>query len=434
MGAKKSRHASLFAFHAEPAHPRLVDIANLNLLAALGIGLLIGLERERSKGKGVRRGPAGIRTFSLAAVLGAVAITLGGPGLLAAVVAGVALLAAISYVRTRDTDPGLTTEVALLLVPLLGALAMSQPLLAGASAVIIAGLLAAKPGLHRFVRGTLSAAEVGDGLVLAIATIVVWPLLPDRAMGPFNALNPHTIWLVVILVLAIGGAGHVATRLLGQRFGLPVSGLASGFVSSVATVGAMGSKAKADVSALSAAVAGGILSSVSTFVQMVLVLAAVSPTTLRAMVPMLAAGGTIIAGYGGVYMLRAARSSAVAVPANDRAFGIGAALLMAAAMAGIMLLTAAAQPWFGTAGVTMGAAFGGLVDTHAAAMSVASLVVNGKLPANAAVVPILSAMTVNAAMKVAMASSTGTPAYALRVGAGIALSMAACWAAALAVR
>lgn len=400
---------------------------NLNYLTALGIGLLIGLERERSKGGG----PAGLRTFALASVLGAVAMGLGGAVLLTAVIATIAVLLGISYWRTGNHGPGLTTEVALLLVPLLGALALTQPLLAGAIAVVVTTMLALKIRMHQFARGTLTSAEVSDGLLLAIATIVIWPLLPDRSFGPFGALNPHTLWLVVILVLAIGAAGHVATGLLGKRYGLPVSGLASGFVSSVATTGAMGGKAKADPSVLTAAVAGGTLSSLATFVQMAVVLAAVSPATLRAMAPMLAAGGAVIAGYGAVYMVRAARSVSDAAAEDGRAFNVGAALLLALGMAAILLLTAAAQPYFGTAGVTLGAALGGLVDTHAAAMSVASLVAAGKLDAPVAVVPILCAMSVNATMKIAMATVAGTAAYVVRVGAGIALSMAAAWAAAL---
>ncbi|PZN96341.1 MAG: hypothetical protein DCF31_04405 [Alphaproteobacteria bacterium] len=403
----------------------------LNLLVALGIGLLVGLERERSKGSGPTRGPAGLRTFALVALLGALAMHLGGALLLGIVVAAVAGLAGLAYLGSRATDPGLTTEVALVAVPLLGAMALTAPLPAAAIAVIVVVLLAGKTRLHGFVRGTLSQAEIDDALVLAIIAVVVWPQLPDRAMGPYGAINPHLLGLVVILVLAIGAAGHVMTRALGPRYGLPVSGLAAGFVSSVATTGAMGSKARAEPAALTAAVAGGTLSSLATFVQMVLVLGAVSRPTLLALAPALAAGTAVILAFGGLYTLRAARSAAPP-PASGRAFSLGAALLLAAGMAAILLLTAAAQPLFGTAGITVGAALGGIVDTHAAAMSVAALVAGGKLAASEAVAPVLAAMTVNAAMKIAMAASTATTAYLLRVGAAVSLSMAACWLTAFA--
>lgn len=404
-----------------------MQVPGTHYLTALGIGLLIGLERERAKSGG----PAGIRTFALASVLGALAMSLGGAVMTAAAVVGVAVLLGVSNYRAKPADPGLTTEVALLLMPLLGALSLSEPLLSASVAVVVAVLLAAKPGLHRFVRGSLTEAEVNDGLLLAVAAVVIWPLLPDRGIGPFDALNLRTLWLVVILVLAIGTAGHVANRLVGARFGLPVSGLASGFVSSVATTAAMGGRAREHPAQLDAAVAGGTLSSVATFVQMALVLVAVSAATARAMAPMLAAGSVVLIVYGAVFTMRAARSPPAGPATDERAFGIGAALLMAAGMAAILVLTAAAQPYFGTAGVTVSAALGGIVDTHAAAVSVAALVAGGKLPAGAAAVPILCAMSVNAAMKVVMATVTGSAAYVVRVGPGVALAMVACWATGL---
>jgi uncharacterized membrane protein (DUF4010 family) len=394
---------------------------------ALAIGLLIGLERERSKGDGPRRGPAGLRTFAVTALAGAAAMQLAGPALVAAVMVVVGALVGLAYWRAADADPGLTTEIAMLLTPLLGALAMVDRLSAAVIGVVVAALLAAKPVLHRFVRGTLTSSEVGDGLVLAIVAVVIWPLLPDKGFGPGGAINPHTLGLVAVLVLAIGGAGHVAVRLLGPRYGLPVSGLASGFVSSVATIGAMGGRVRAEPETMPAAVAGGVLSSVATFIQMAIVLAAVSIPTLRIMTPALVAGGGVIAAYGGITGWRAAQASG-ATAATDAAFSLKSALLMVAGLVGILWLTATVQPLFGTAGLTAGAALGGIVDTHAAAMSVAAIVAAGQLPVEAAAVPILAAMTANATMKIAMAFGTGGRAYGLHIAGGVGMSMLAAWA------
>jgi uncharacterized membrane protein (DUF4010 family) len=102
-------------------------------------------------------------------------------------------------------------------------------------------------------------------------------------------------------------------------------------------------------------------------------------------------------------------------------------------MAGILLLTATVQPMFGQAGLTIGAALGGILDTHAAAMSVAALVAADRLTADSAVVPVLAAMTANATMKISMALATGGAGYAWRVGAGVGLSIAAAWLVALAL-
>ena len=122
------------------------DLASvlLNLVAALGIGLLIGAERERRKGGGPARAPAGIRTFTISSLAGAASVMVGGAAMLAVTVTGVAALTAIAYLRSRSDDPGLTTEIALILTALLGGLAMQQPALAAGMAVGLAALLAAR--------------------------------------------------------------------------------------------------------------------------------------------------------------------------------------------------------------------------------------------------------------------------------------------------
>src|SRR5450756_742946 len=180
---------------------------------------------------------------------------------------GVIVLVAVAYWRGHENDPGLTTEVALTVAVLLGGLSMQRPGLAGGLGVVVVVLLAAKSRLHQFVGSILTEDELQDALIFAGATLVVLPLVPDRPMGPYGALNPHSIWLLVILVMAISAAGYIAVRLLGTRSGLPIAGLASGFISSTATLGAMGTRAEKSADALAAAVAGAVLSTVATIVQ-----------------------------------------------------------------------------------------------------------------------------------------------------------------------
>jgi uncharacterized membrane protein (DUF4010 family) len=402
----------------------------LNFAVALALGLLIGIDRERSKGEGPARAAAGLRTFGLAALVGAVALHVGGPWALLTVLFGVALLAALSYLRDRGDDPGLTTEIALLATPLIGALAMSDIVLAGLVGVTTAVVLAAKGPVHRFVKGSLTAAEVNDGLIFAIATVVVWPQLPDRPMGPYAALNPHALWLFVILVLAIGACGHVLTRAIGPRYGLPLAGFASGFVSSTATIGSMGGLAARNPADLTAAVAGATLSTVATFAQLTLLLAVASRPTLAAMALPLLAGGMVALVYGVVFTVRAVASGGAGSPAVGRAFSVTAALTLAGTLALMMVVSAWLRATFGETGVVLGSAVGGLVDTHAAALSVASLAASGKIAAADAVIPVLAAMTTNAFAKAAMAVGTGERAYVVRVLPGLALSLAASWLAA----
>src|SRR6185369_7805037 len=182
----------------------------IKFATALGIGLLIGAERERHKGDDDARSPAGIRTFAVASLLGTVSLELGNELLLAVVLLAVAALTVIGYLRTGDHDPGLTTEAALLLTVLLGALATRQPALASAVAVTVAIVLAARDPIHRFVRSVLREQEVADALIFAAATLVIFPLVPDRYIGPFAAINPRIIWKIVILMMSISGAGYIS--------------------------------------------------------------------------------------------------------------------------------------------------------------------------------------------------------------------------------
>ena len=138
----------------------------LNLVVALGIGLLIGAERERRKGVGLSRAPAGIRTFAIASLAGAISFIAGGEVLLATATAGIILLTAVGYWRAHEDDPGLTTEVALIVTTLLGGLSTQKPAMAAGLAVTVAILLVARSRLHRFVRWVLTKYELEEALIL----------------------------------------------------------------------------------------------------------------------------------------------------------------------------------------------------------------------------------------------------------------------------
>jgi len=403
----------------------------LNLAVALGIGLLIGAERERRKGEGPSRSPAGIRTFSITSLAGAVSFIVGGEVLLAIATSGVILLTAAAYWRGHEDDPGLTTEIALILTALLGGLSMQQPALAGGLAVTVAVLLAARSPLHRFIRSVLTEGELKDALIFASATLIVLPLVPDCPMGPFGALNPHSIWILVILIMAISAAGYIAVRIVGARFGLPIAGLASGFISSTATIGAMGARAAKTKVVLSSAVAGAVLSTVATIVQLALVLAATSTTTLRSLsVPLVCAGSAAVV-YGTVFTVRALQLKTEGETQSGRAFSLSTALVFAVTLFCILVASAALQELFGERGIILAAAIAGFVDTHSAAISVASLVAAGKMSASAAIFPILAGFSTNTISKIFLASTGGGRSFALRVIPGLIIVALAAWAGAL---
>jgi uncharacterized membrane protein (DUF4010 family) len=397
------------------------------LLVALGMGLLVGGERERRKGEGPARASSGVRTFAMAALLGAVSAKAGGEVLIAVSAVGVLLLAAVAYAFGDREDPGLTTEFALVLMVPLGALAMREPSLAAAIAVIVAIVLAARAPLHHFVKRVLSESEVRSALTFAAASLVILPVVPDRTIDPFDAINPHTLWLIVVLLMAVSAAGYVAVRTLGAGYGLPLAGLAAGFVSSAATIAAMGAPAKETPAMLGPAVAGAVLSTVATVMQLALLLAVASPQVLYTMALPLAAAGVAALLYAWLF----SPSSMPNGPADQRllgeAFDLSGALKLAGLLAAVLVASAALTERYGNTGTLIAAGMAGLADTHAPSVSIAGLVAGHKLAAADAVRPILLAMTMNTITKGLLAQTSGGGAFARRVVPGLAVVIVAAW-------
>jgi len=413
--------------------PAASDVYTLayRFAAALGIGLLIGAERERRKAEGPSRSPAGIRTFMIASLAGAVSWAIGGVPLLAVTFVGVAGLCAIGYARTGDEDPGFTTETALLLTVLLGGFALKDPVMASALAVTVAIALMARTGIHHFIREVLSAEELTDALIFAAAALVVLPLVPDRYVGPFSGINPRTIWKIVVLIMSIGGAGHVAVRLLGPRFGLPVAGFASGFVSSAATTASMGEQARKNPEISRPAVAGAVLSTVASVIQLGVVLAATNWQTFSIFRMSMVGAGVMALVYGGLLTFKSLRESGPSSMQIGRAFSLKTTLVFASMIAVVQLLAAALNARYGRNGVIVAAALAGFADSHAPAVSVASLAASGKLDAHASILSILASLTTNTFTKMAVAIFSGGRRFALQIIPGLVLVILGAWAGAI---
>jgi uncharacterized membrane protein (DUF4010 family) len=266
-----------------------IESTLLGFAAALGGGLLIGIERERRKGSGPTRALAGVRTFSLAALAGAGAMAVGQPFLVAAGAMLIAGLASIAYWRNRSRDPGVTTELALLVTYLLGVLGMDHPGIAAGGAVVVTALLASRRTLHEFSVDTLTEPELRDGLVFAAAALILLPLLPNQPVPWAAGANPRRLWGLVVLFMALQAAGYVALRAAGARLGLALSGLAAGFVSSTGTIAALGARAREAPGLLRSCVAGALFSTVATIVLLAVVVLAVCPSALSGLMPSLAA-------------------------------------------------------------------------------------------------------------------------------------------------
>jgi uncharacterized membrane protein (DUF4010 family) len=354
--------------------------------------------------------------------------------LLAFAVLAVAALCSVAYLRSMHDDPGMTSEAALILTLLLGGLAVHYPGLAAGVAVAVAVLLASRDRIHAFVSHALSNEELDDALVFAAGIFVILPLVPDRYVGPFHAINLHTIWIIVILMMTISAAGYIAVRLMGPGFGLPLAGLASGFVSSAATISAMGARALREPVLSRVAVAGAVLSTVATIVELAIVLAATSRSTLQALaIPLILAGAAAVA-YGVLFTLRGIRSDVPLPTQRGRAFSLKTALMFAVTIGSMLFISAALNAWLGNRGVLAAATLAGFADTHSPAVSVASLVSAGVLKVNDAVFPILAGLTTNTVTKVVLAITSGGRRFAVQVIPGLLLVIMTAWVAALFIR
>jgi uncharacterized membrane protein (DUF4010 family) len=395
----------------------------LALAVASGIGLLIGVERERHKGRGRTRGAAGLRSFLVASLLGALS-AMAGHALLPAVMGlAVAALAFGAYRRDLSGDPGMTTELALLATFLLGVLCPVSPAFAAGAAAVLAIALAARDRLHWLVREGLSDQEVHDGLLLAACALVVLPLLPDRTLDPFAAFNPRTAWKYTVLIMSVSALGHAATRLIGARRGLALAGFLGGFASSVATHASMATRARAHPESAAGASAGAAWSSVATYVGLALVLEVASPRLLGHMaLPLLA---TLLASLGCALAmsrlaLRGAPDQSRPVAAG-RAFRLHEAVIIGATISAVLFASALVRRWLGTEELPAVFALAGFADAHAASAAAGALHAQGAMSEAAAALSVLLAVCANGATKFLVTARGGGLHLALRLLPDLAL-------------
>ena len=414
---------------ATATFPVAVDMgaAAAALATALGCGLLIGIERERRKGKGPGRAFAGLRTFALTCVVGAVAALTALAGLMVAGAVLVTVLAGVAYWRDRSQDPGATTEIALLLTYLIGVLCVWSLPLAAAIAVGLTALLAGREPLHRFANQWLSPGEVRDGIILAALVLMALPLVPNRPFwGP--VLNPYVIAQLLALLLFVQSLAHLCRRLLQAREAVAFSALASGFVSSTATIATMGLAVREGRSAARLMAGGGLMSCVSTQAQIVLVAAAVQPAWMAVLwFP------TLIGGLGAAawawWLLQGAAPETVGDSASsprmeglpgaedDRMFSLPGAAAVVVLLSAIQALVHGLDLWLGSAGLIAGTMIAALADLHAAMAAVFAS--SGEVLSAGDAVPVMLALAVHAGSKSVTAGLVGGRGYLFWLAAGL---------------
>jgi uncharacterized membrane protein (DUF4010 family) len=399
---------------------------------ALMIGAIVGIEREKTLKD--KAGIGGIRTFVLFAEAGAVggwlSLRVGSPWILAATVAAVAAAIVAGYVAQTRSDPaaqGLTTEIAAIVVCLLGAAAATgHREIAGALGISTSALLAFKGRIHGVV------AKIGEDdlyavLKLLLATFVVLPLLPDRTIDPWDTINPRTTWWLVILISGLSLLGYAAVRIVGPKHGFALTGLFGGLVSSTAVTlsFARRSKEEAGSPALAGPLAAGVLVAWAImFVRVGVTVAVVHRPLLATLwAPMAAmAAAASIAAF--VQMQRIRGPVAAADVPLRNPFSIASAARFALLFAAVLLVVKLLQTYAPGHGLLALAAIAGMTDVDAITLSMADLAAKGGDSSTAATAIVIAAVS-NTLVKCGMTVGIGAPALRGRMLVSTAALLAA---------
>jgi uncharacterized membrane protein (DUF4010 family) len=428
-----------------------LDLSTLKEAAmAVALGLMMGLERERSgferslesreepyhrresdRVEG-QRGSLGARTFALLTLLGWISVKVGGPGLALpiAVQAFAALLVGLFYYETSSADRGLTTEIAALAAPLLGMLLTRDALLAVAVTVIVTLLLLSKPWFRAWIP-RLNREDLTAAMQLLIVFAILLPLLPSRTLDPWGVLSPQKVGWMVALVAAVDFTGYALNRTLGARRGAAMTGIVGGLVSSTVVAVALSRQVKEDPSLRRPGQVAVVLACAVMGARVALLAAVVGGTALLR--PLLLPMAAMVASLLAMAWLtdRAGAGDgleAEQVPVRNP-FHLKRALGWGLALATVLLLSAAARAGFGDRGLLAAAGLSGLADVVPITLAVSSQVKTVGLPTGTAVLAIVIAIGANTLAKAGFAWISGGRAFGLRLAVMLALSFAAALAA-----
>lgn len=396
------------------------------LALVVGLGLLIGMQRER-----VDDPLAGFRTFPLIGLAGALSAWLGVsmelvwlmPAALLGVVAS--LIAGNMVLDDSGSDAGgQTTEMAAVVMFLVGAQAVAgQMWVAAAIAGSVAVLLHFKKGMHALV-DRLTETDVKAVMQFVLITLIILPLLPNQTYGPYDVFNPFEVWLMVVLIVGINLGGYVALRLVGQRGGSLLAGLLGGLVSSTAATASLSKQAGAQMARGLAAIAI-MLASTVVVVRLMVELAVVSRGTLmEAAVPLglMLVVNIVICGLAWMMINRDDQAEQ---PEVDNPAKLKTALIFGGLYALIKLLVAFTEDKFGNAGLYVVAVISGLTDVDAITLSTGQLASAGSIAEDTAWRVILVAALANLSFKGGIALTVGGWKLFRFVGIMFGLSMLA---------
>ena len=400
--------------------PIQVDPAQIEtFLTAIGIGLLIGLERER-----VPSARAGLRTFGLVAMLGALAGLLGehlqsiAPFAVGMAVIGAMIIAA--YLRHPDpNDPGTTSVAALMVCYCLGtAVWLGFSKLAVMLAVGTTVLLYFKTQL-RGMATRLGPRDWISILQFSVLSLVILPILPNEEFGPHGALNPYQIWWMVVLISGVSLAGYAALQLVGAKHGAAFVGIFGGLASSTATTMVYARNARESESLSSMAALVIVLANLVMVVRVTVVAAVVAPGVLPALFQVVIPALTL----GGIALLISWRQLSdggpAVLPETTNPTELRTALGFGALYAVVLFCAAWLSDYAGPRGLYVLAVMTGFTDIDAIALSSLRLFALDKLALHPTAIAIGLGMIANLSFKAGMAAVIGGRTLSRKVFAGM---------------
>ena len=380
---------------------------------ALLLGLLLGLERQRSQ-RDVPELFAGIRTFPVLTLGGYLAAMTGHAAALPVLMIAVAGLAIAWYARAADSQTGATTEVVAVVAPLLGALVHGGHALPAASAaVVVTLLLTLKDPLHRLA-GSVTEEEILSILKFAVVAVILLPLLPTTPFGPYGALVPRHLGYVVVVLSGVSLGGYLLVRLLGSRSGWALAGMLGGLVSSTAVTLSFAGKARAVPELARPLATGVVLASTVLYLRGLLLIGLFDRELAIHLAPRLVPLFVV-----GLCLALISHQKQEARPPGPLALGnpveLGRAFLLGLLFAAILVATRAAQQELGAAGLRITGVLGGLMDVDSVAVAAARLRHEGLATARAAGEAYLLATLANLCVKTGVVAAAGGAALARRV-------------------
>ncbi|MDX1409513.1 MAG: MgtC/SapB family protein, partial [Saprospiraceae bacterium] len=384
---------------------------------ALLIGALIGLEREFHQQKADSPDFAGIRTYSLIALLGSVSaflVTNFGIHLAALALGGLILMITASYVGAlvrSKSETGITTEISAVLTFLFGVMVIGDhPLVAIALAVITSLLLTFKGTLHGFIRN-MSVEDIHVTLQFALVAAVILPLLPNRTIDPLDLLNPFQIWLMVVFVSGIGFSGYVLMKIMGPSRGINLMGLFGGLASSTATTISFSSASRQYPEMAHHYARAVVLASTVMFPRVLFLVLVIHPPLAL----MLTAPFTLMLLTGLGYIFVVQRNNQLETETIHPDYKITNPLKLSTAIkfgllfAFVLLVVEYAQTILGSSGVYLTSFITGLTDVDAITLSVTRLASRSQITSNVAGVAVLIAALMNTVSKGLISHFTGSP-------------------------